>query len=295
VPAQPQSYTGQDSGQQQAAYGQQPAQPYGQQPYGQQPYGQQPAQQPYGSQPSYEQPTQQPAQPSYEQPAQQPTQQFGQQPYGSQPSQPTPQQFGSQPYGQPGYDTGQTQQFGQQGYGQAAPTGYESGQQPAYGAQQPGYGQPGYGQPGYSDPYGQQPQTQQFPGYGQPGQQYGAQQPGYGQPGYGQPGWAAPPQKKGGRGALWAILGVLGVIVIGGGVVLALTVFSRKVFDADAMNRDIAAQYKDKFGPRIEVTCPTGQEVKSGATFTCSIRDESTRIEVRVTSNDGDYTWKPLE
>jgi len=248
-------------GSSEAPSGQVPAQPYtgqdsGQQPaYGQQPYGQQG----------------QPGQPSYGQPGYESGQQPAQPPYG----QPT-QQFGQPQYGQPGY--------GQPPYGQP---GYESGQQPA----QPPYGgygqQPPYGQQGYSDPYGQPQATQQFP-------QYGAQQP-YGQQQgpYGQPGWTPPPAKKGGKGPLFALLGVVVAVVLIGGVILALTVFSRKVFNADALNRDIASQYKDKFGETVEVTCPTGRRVTKGETFTCEMKDRSERIEVKITSVDGDYTWKP--
>jgi hypothetical protein len=86
---------------------------------------------------------------------------------------------------------------------------------------------------------------------------------------------------------------VLAVILIAGGAILALTTFSKKVFDADAMNRDVAAQYKDKYGEKVDVTCPTNQAVKRNATFTCSIKDRTEKIEIKVTSDGGDYTWKP--
>jgi hypothetical protein len=82
------------------------------------------------------------------------------------------------------------------------------------------------------------------------------------------------------------------VIIVAGGVILTLTVFSKKVFDANAMNRDISSQYKDKFGDTVEVTCPTNQQVKVGATFSCTIKDKSQKIEVKVTSDSGNYTWK---
>ena len=58
------------------------------------------------------------------------------------------------------------------------------------------------------------------------------------------------------------------------------------------MNRDIASQYKDKFGDTVEVSCPSGQQVKAGATFDCSIKDKSQKIQIKVTSDSGDYTWK---
>jgi hypothetical protein len=252
--------------------------PYGQPSYQQQ-YGQQHGQPQYGEQ-QYGQQSQYGQQPQY-----------GQYGYG---------QYGQQGYGQTpsGYESGQqpTQQFGGSPYGQA---GYEQGQS-GWGSSQtqqyPGYGQ---GQQAYSDPYGQ---TQQYPGYSQ--QQYGTQQYGqqaYQPPGYAppsQPDWAAPPRRKRSRAGMFAILGVIAAVVIVGGVVLALTVFGKKTFNADALNRDIASQYHDKFGETIQVTCPSGQRVTKGASFTCEgkkANGESGKIEIKITSADGDYTWKPVD
>ncbi len=79
---------------------------------------------------------------------------------------------------------------------------------------------------------------------------------------------------------------------------LAFTFLGKKTFNADALNRDIASQFHDKFGQTIQVTCPTGQQVTKGATFTCDGKvtgGESGKIEVTVTSADGDYTWKPID
>jgi hypothetical protein len=66
-----------------------------------------------------------------------------------------------------------------------------------------------------------------------------------------------------------------------------------RVFDADAMDRDIAGQYREKFGETVQVGCPAGQPVVTGTTFTCSIVARSERIEVIVVNDNGDYTWKP--
>jgi hypothetical protein len=300
TPAQPPAYTGQDSGGQPPAYGQQPPQPqYGQpQPQYGAPAGV-PDQPAYGQQPpSYGAP----AQPGYGAPSS---------PYG-QPADPTsgqtpqasPPPYGTQPqYGQqPGYDSAQTAQPGY-GSGQTAqPYG-----QPEYGQQPAGYGQtqqfPGYDsgqtqqfgqQPGYADPYAPQGGTQAFPQYGQQQPAGYGQQPGYGAPaGYpqpGQPGWQQPQQKS--KAGLFAVVGVLVAVVVIGGVILALTVFSKKVFDADAMNRDIATQYKEKFGDTVTVSCPTDQAVKKNASFDCSVSGKSQKIQVQVTSDSGDYTWK---
>jgi hypothetical protein len=211
-----------------------------------------------------------------------------------QPGQPPEQdpQRGQQPHGQQPY--GQSEEPAQQEYGQQPPPdGYPSGQQ--YG--QGGYGQPaGAGYPGAQpqgyDPYAPQ-STQHFPAYGQ--------QPAYGQPGgYGQspyqpayPGSTAAPVKKGGKGALFAVLGVVAVLLVLGGV-FGFLALRPKVFDADALNSTISTQYKEKFGgSSVTVSCPEDQEVSKGATFTCDLAGRSEKIQVTVSSDDGDYTWRP--
>lgn len=113
---------------------------------------------------------------------------------------------------------GQSQPGQPQQYGAAAP---QPGQQPG---QQPDptrrYDGPPAGQPG------QQPHGSQQPGqqpYGaQPGQQpYGSQQPGH-QP-YGAPGGPGQQPPKKSKTGLFAILGVVLVLIIGGAVALVLT------------------------------------------------------------------------
>lgn len=202
-------------------------------------------------------------------------QQWGQQPQGP-PSGGSPAQGG---YGwQPGADPQQGQQFGQPAYGQ---------QQPQYG-QQPGYTQPGYGQ--------QQPQygQQQPPAWGQPiqpGQQgpydYG-QQGGFGQaPGE--------PAKKSGKG-LWIGLGALVVVL----AVAAVLLFWQpgwlrpKVFDNAMMQTAVQKILNETYqvpGGAQTVSCPSGQEVKSGATFDCTatIGGKQQQVPITVTSDSGDY------
>jgi len=67
-----------------------------------------------------------------------------------------------------------------------------------------------------------------------------------------------------------------------------------RVFDTDSMNRDIAGQYADRFGPRVDVRCPPEQPVVVDRTFTCDIVGQSGKIEVKVTGADGDYVWRPV-
>jgi hypothetical protein len=195
-------------------------------------------------------------------------------------------QYGGQPqYGQPGQ--GQQPQYGQQPYG-----GDPYGGQPQYGQPQPQYGQPGYGQPGPG-------------GYGQPGQpgQPGlpGQPPGYGLPG--QPGqqWQYPQQfgqppapKK--KSALPWILLVVGVVVIAGVVVALLAAtgtLGRTTFDNAAVQTGVKKILTEDY--KIEnvgnVTCPAGQEVTTGATFTCTanIDGQDRQVTITIKNGDGEY------
>ena len=270
-------------------------------------YGQQPG---YGG---YDPGAAQAAQPAQQPTAHQPDQ-WGQAAGHDQPQQANPhdQRPG---YGQSGYPSAhqQTPQWGQAPAGY--PSGYEQAQHQAQAyeqTRQPGYGQqPGYG--GYDSggvqaqqPTAHQPdqwgQWGQAPGY-EPSDGYG-QQPGYdqaryggydqNQPAYGQPAWSSPaPPKSGGNARIIILVaGVVAVLVVAG-VVLALTKFNKKVFDSAALNKDIATQYNDRFGEKIEVDCPKNTQVKKGASFTCDIAGRDNTIEVKITSDDGDYTWRP--
>ncbi|WP_116051821.1 DUF4333 domain-containing protein [Amycolatopsis palatopharyngis] len=215
----------------------------------------------------------------------------------------------STPYG--GNDP---QQWGQQPYGSGAPSGGFPQQQPGYGAQPPQYGQqppPGYGQP---PQYGQQPGYgyPQQPGQGQPGQpQYGApgypQQPGYppqqgygppGQFGYGQQPGAYPPPDGGGKSGkgLWLIIG--GVVVVIALAAVALFVWpgwaqAGKTFDSERMQTDVQRVLVENY--QIEgvesVSCPSGQKIEQGVTFTCeaTIGGQPKQIPITVTGRGNEY------
>lgn len=65
-------------------------------------------------------------------------------------------------------------------------------------------------------------------------------------------------------------------------------------FGEDAVAESIARQYEDEFGLRIDVACPAEQEVVVGDSFSCEGRteeDDLVRLDVQITSADGDYTW----
>lgn len=70
----------------------------------------------------------------------------------------------------------------------------------------------------------------------------------------------------------------------------------KRVFDAGALATTIGKQYEEKFGDTTaQVRCPSGQQVAAGKVFYCTIAGRPERIEVTVTSDDGDYTWRPVE
>jgi Domain of unknown function (DUF4333)/Collagen triple helix repeat (20 copies) len=183
--------------------------------------------------------------------------------------------WGQQPYGQQPDPYGQHGSYGQQGsYGQPGPYGSPS----QYGT--PGqYGDPGrYGTPGqYGDP-GR---------YGTPGQ-YGYPQ----QPVWGHPGWAPTqtPQKP--RRGL-ATLVFLTVIIAGVLVYVFATSHGTRL-DPDAVERDVAAQYEQREGVRLDLSCDEDMNVRPGSTYQCDGRTgdgHDVTITIEVTSTDGDYTW----
>ncbi|MEP6598069.1 MAG: DUF4333 domain-containing protein [Actinomycetota bacterium] len=170
--------------------------------------------------------------------------------------------------------------------------GYDDRGYPAQGYQQPGYPPPGYQQPGYPPPGYQQPGYPP-PGYQQPGYQ---PQPGfpaqYGAAAtaeYGQPQQA----KRRSRVGLWITL-VAVVLVVAVGALLAFVTpgfLVRKTFSARSVAATIEDQSKGR-GDYTNVTCPSGEKVKKGTTFTC-IANGGKKITVKVTSGSGDYTWEP--
>jgi Domain of unknown function (DUF4333) len=158
------------------------------------------------------------------------------------------------------------------------------------------YGQQPYGTPQYGTPqYGQQAygQPQQFPPYGAP-PQYGP--PGYGQQPYGAPGIgfgqpAAPPKSRVGLivGVTAGILALIALVVV-----LALTM-SSTVLDRNAVQRDVAAQFEEREGVAIDLSCDDEMKVEEGATYRCTgttADGEEVTLEIAVTDADtAAYTW----
>jgi Domain of unknown function (DUF4333) len=199
----------------------------------------------------------------------------------------------------------QEPEYGAGGQGQQPSYGGYYGQQP-YGqpGQQPYGGQPGqpYGQPGQygARPYGQPGQPYGQPGqYGQPAEQYG--QPGqqYGQPGqqwqYPQTGAGYPPPAKKKRSSLPWILLVVGVLVLGAALVAVLALSGRlgtTTFDNVAVQNGVKKILTEDYKKNVtSVTCPAGEEVKAGRTFTCTatVDGQQRQVTITVKSDDGAY------
>jgi hypothetical protein len=262
---------------------------YGSQPsYQQQPYGQPPAHNPAG----YGQPSGPGA--GYGQGA-------GQQGWGG-------QQYGQgADYSQGGGQQGWGQQFGQPAdYGQ--PAGQQGGSQPGWGQQygqpaeaygQPGgYGQSGYGQPGYGQPgFGQQPSAYPQPGYGAYNQSAGAPSGGFGAATLDQP-----PPKKSNQGL---IIAIVVVVVLAALAAVALFVWpgflNKKVFDERQVTAGVTKVLTEGsptgYGLNgvTDVSCPSGQEVKAGITFQCTLNLNGTAktVNIKVIDDQGTYQVDP--
>jgi hypothetical protein len=132
----------------------------------------------------------------------------------------------------------------------------------------------------YGPPYGQ-------PGYGAPGQPpYGAPVQPYGQPAGG------PPQKS--RVGLIAAVTGITLLVIAGIVVLVMAL-QPTVLDRAAVERDVAAQFEEREGVAIDLSCKDEMPVDPGATYECSgvtADDEEVTLQIRIEDEDSAaYTW----
>ena len=74
-------------------------------------------------------------------------------------------------------------------------------------------------------------------------------------------------------------------------IVLVLTVFNKTVFDSGKMAAAIENSAQGKQLGLHNVTCPSGEEVKAGTTFTCSAN--SGTIHITVKDDSGAFTWTP--
>ncbi|GAA1480215.1 hypothetical protein GCM10009624_06550 [Gordonia sinesedis] len=222
----------------------------------------------------------------------------GQAPHPGEPSAPPSGQYGQfgqpgQQYAQPGQQFSQPgQQYGQQapGYGPSGPQYVQPGQQYAQPGQQPGqaFGQPGYGaaghpgQPGHQGHPGQQGQPAQFGQFGAPGgDQYSAM--------------AAGKPNRGPRTAMFAVGGALLLVAL----VVLLTAFwippkwAPRNLDQNAAQDGVKKVLTESYQASevTDVRCPSGQRVKKGESFTCSVSvgGQQQRVKVTFLDDDGRY------
>lgn len=228
---------------------------------------------PHGSGPGYQPPQYQ--QPIYQQP-QYPDQAYQQPQAGYPGAGPVPPG-----YGQPAPDQ---QGFGQQGYGRQ-------------GFDQQGFDQQGFGRP--PQDFGQQPQQ----GYGQQGygrqpagaEQFGSQPP-YGQPGDGDQFSAM--SSKGGKGSRRTLLYIGGIVAALIAAIVLITAFlvpgwAPKKLSQDAVQDGVKKVLTEDYQATdvTAVTCPSGQKVEKGASFTCTatIAGQAQTVKVTILDNDGKY------
>jgi hypothetical protein len=91
-----------------------------------------------------------------------------------------------------------------------------------------------------------------------------------------------------------------GVLLIGLLIVLAM-VLSRwlglgpTLLDTGRVERDVAAQFEERFGVGVEVDCPPGMEVADGRDYECDAEtedDEDLTLVITITDvDDAAYTW----
>ncbi|TYP89124.1 DUF4333 domain-containing protein [Blastococcus xanthinilyticus] len=168
-----------------------------------------------------------------------------------------------------------------------------SGTFPPHGATQP-YGDfpATFGPPGQAPrpPWGPPPGGPRQPGQVPPGPggPYGSSGPGGPQPA----GWGPPPRRS--HAGLVAGLAAVAMAAVAGGAVLAAST-GPTVLEADAVERDVAAQFEQREGVPLDLRCAEEMRVEVGATYECSgvtADDEQVTLRIEITDEDGArYTW----
>ena len=168
------------------------------------------------------------------------------------------------------------------------PVPFHDGSAPSpYGPPTREHGQAPYGQAPYGQaPYGQAP-------YGQA--PYG--QPGYDPAPYGQAGPQASSsgatRRRRSRLKLYLQLAALAAL-LALAMVLA-NVLGPTVLDRAAVERDVAAQFEEREGVAIDLTCDAEMRVEDGESYTCTgVTADREDVELRITITDenfAEYTW----
>lgn len=182
------------------------------------------------------------------------------------------QMLGPQQQDQPGHRP-PSQAWSQQPYGYPAPGPQSWAPQPSWPRQQP----PG---PQWGPPYGA---PQGYPHYQQGGYQ-GPSAP-----------WIppGPPGRTGKSKAPWFIgIGAAALIVIG--AVVIGSVLSTDTLDQRAAQAGVVKVLTESYGAQnvTNVSCPSGQKVQKGNSFTCTLDVDGTRKVVTLTFTDDAGTYE---
>ena len=132
-------------------------------------------------------------------------------------------------------------------------------------------------------------------GSDEPGEGPGAPFPGpsqYGPPQYWAYGPPAPP-KKSRVGLVVAV--TAGVLVLLAGAVVLTLGLSSTVLDRNAVEADVAAQFEEREGVAVDLSCAQEMKVASGASYECTgTTADGEDVTLRITIADEDtaaYTW----
>jgi hypothetical protein len=136
--------------------------------------------------------------------------------------------------------------------------------------------------------------------YGQPGPARPRPYPVPGGPqGYGPPRYAQPTQPDHGQpgrsrvGLIAAVTGI-GLLLVFGIVVLVLTLQST-VLDPAAVERDVSAQFEEREGVPVDLSCAEEMQVDEGDSYRCTgVTADGEEVTLRITITDEEsaaYTW----
>jgi hypothetical protein len=93
---------------------------------------------------------------------------------------------------------------------------------------------------------------------------------------------------------LVALATVAALLVIAGVVVVVVSL-QTAVLDRAAVERDVAAQFEQREGVAVQLSCPDDMTVKANATYDCrGTTDEGESVTLRIAITDVDtaaYTW----
>jgi hypothetical protein len=107
----------------------------------------------------------------------------------------------------------------------------------------------------------------------------------------GQP-YGGPPKKS--RAGLVAGLAALALLLVVG-VVIAVVALQSTVLDPAAVERDVAAQFEQREGVGIDLSCEQEMEVEEGESYPCTgVTADGEEVTLQITVTDEDsaaYTW----